>query len=346
MKKILRIISAAVLGLSALSCYDDTDLRATIEEHEAQLEAMKENIASLETLIQAIANSDYVVSVTPLEEDGEEVGYFIKFAESGEIKIYHGKDGDDGQDGDSVFEEIYEKDGYIYFVLTDGTIYNVPMSATDIGTSLDIIFDVEQGVALVPNNDYAINYSIVGASGNTVVRVMWNRNFMFAAVMQATPTSGQLVVGIQSDYFDSIDDPYRDKPYYDDGSFGMTREEYFSSQLTVLVTVSDDKTCITKALNISEGKIESVQDVYVAGAEGGQLKASVRTNIEYKVNIPENCTWLTYVPETKSSVRTDELVFSVASNPDVTSRSVEVEILDEFGYCVESFCIEQNPNTI
>jgi hypothetical protein len=369
MKKLLRFICAAVLGLSAVSCYDDTALRATLDEHQAQLDAMNENIKSLETLIKAIDESDYVVSVDPLMENGKEVGYVIKFAKNGEIRIYHGKDGAagkdgadgqdgndgvdgadgkdgaDGQDGDSIFKDIYEKDGYLYFVLTDGTTHKVPMSASAAVPSLDIVFDVEQGVALVPGNIYLIDYSIVGASGNTVVRVMRNPDFVRAAVKEITPSSGQLIVGIYGYYFDSVDDPDRDEPYFDDGSGDITREEYFRSQLTVHVSVSDDKTSIIKALNIKEGKIESVEDVYTIDAEGGQLKAYVKTDIEYEVRIPEDCNWLTYAPETKSSLRTDELVFSVAAN-DGDSRSVEVELADKFGYPVEWFYIEQKSNVI
>ena len=369
MKKLLRFICAAVIGLSAVSCYDDTALRATLDEHQAQLDAMNENIKSLETLIKAIDESDYVVSVDPLMENGKEVGYVIKFAKNGEIRIYHGKDGAagkdgadgqdgndgvdgadgkdgaDGQNGDSIFKDIYEKDGYLYFVLTDGTTHKVPMSASAAVHSLDIVFDVEQGVALVPGNIYFIDYSIVGASGNTVVRVMRNPDFVRAAVKEITPSSGQLMVGIHDDYFYSVDDPDRDEPYFDDGSGDITREEYFRSQLTVHVSVSDDKTSIIKALNIKEGKIESVEDVYTIDAEGGQLKAYVKTDIEYEVRIPEDCNWLTYAPETKSSLRTDELVFSVEAN-DGDSRSVEVEIVDKFGYPVEWFYIEQKSNVI
>lgn len=369
MKKLLRFICAAVIGLSAVSCYDDTALRATLDEHQAQLDAMNENIKSLETLIKAIDESDYVVSVDPLMENGKEVGYVIKFAKNGEIRIYHGKDGAagkdgadgqdgndgvdgsdgkdgaDGQDGDSIFKDIYEKDGYLYFVLTDGTTHKVPMSASAAVPSLDIVFDAEQGVALVPGNIYLIDYSIVGASGNTVVRVMRNPDYVRAAVKEITPSSGQLMVEIYSDYFDSVDDPDRDEPYFDDGSGDITREEYFRSQLTVHVSVSDDKTSVIKALDIKEGKIESVEDVYTIDAEGGQLKAYVKTDIEYEVRIPEECTWLTYVPETKSSLRTDELVFSVAAN-DGDSRSVEVELADKFGYPVEWFYIEQKSNVI
>lgn len=353
MKKLLRFICAAVLGLSAVSCYDDTALRATLDEHQAQLDAMNENIKSLETLIKAIDESDYVVSVDPLMENGKEVGYVIKFAKNGEITIYHGKDGVDGQDGkngqdgedgldgDMIFRNVYEKDGYMYFILTDGKTYKIPMSASAAVPSLDIVFDVEQGVALVPGNIYSIDYSIVGASGNTAVRVMRNPDFVRAAVKEITPSSGQLMVGIYDDYFDSVDDPDRDEPYFDDGSGDVTREEYFRSQLTVHVSVSDDKTSIIKALNIKEGKIESVEDVYTIDAEGGQLKAYVRADIEYEVRIPEECTWLTYVPETKSSLRTDELEFSVAANSEYDSRSVEVDLIDRLGYPVETLYIFQ-----
>ena len=345
MKKLLRFICAAVLGLSAVSCYDDTALRATLDEHQAQLDAMNENIKSLETLVQAINDSDYIVSVTPLKENGKEVGYVIVFAKNGEIRIYHGASvsgGTEVPEGQCcIFEDIYEKDGYMYFLLTDGTTYKVPMSASAAVPSLDIVFDVEQGVALVPNCGYFIDYSIIGASGNTCVRVMRNTDFIRAIVKEITPSSGQLMVEIFGDYFDSVDDPYRDMPYFEDGAGDITREEYFRSQLTVHVSVSDDKTSIIKALNIKEGKIESVEDVYTIDAEGGQLKAYVKADIEYEVRIPEECIWLTYVPETKSSLRTDELEFSVAANPEYDSRSVEVELIDKFGCPVETLYIVQ-----
>ena len=44
-------------------------------------------------------DNDYVKSVTPVMQDGKEIGYTITFSKSNPITIYHGKDGSDGADG-------------------------------------------------------------------------------------------------------------------------------------------------------------------------------------------------------------------------------------------------------
>ena len=60
---------------------------------------MNTNIASLQTIVGALQNNDYVQSITPLMENGKEVGYTITFTKSGAVTIYHGKDGANGNDG-------------------------------------------------------------------------------------------------------------------------------------------------------------------------------------------------------------------------------------------------------
>lgn len=60
---------------------------------------MNTNISSLKTIVEALQKNDYVTSVTPVTEDGKEVGYTITFSKSGAITIYHGKDGADGTPG-------------------------------------------------------------------------------------------------------------------------------------------------------------------------------------------------------------------------------------------------------
>ena len=103
MKKILLL---AALLLSVVSCYDDSKLWESIEDHELRISELEKlctemntNIASLKTIVTALQNNDYVTGVTPIIENGKEVGYTIEFAKSESITIYHGKDGADGQDG-------------------------------------------------------------------------------------------------------------------------------------------------------------------------------------------------------------------------------------------------------
>lgn len=102
-------IIAILLSISFTACGDDYDDSIIIdrvdnlENRVAQLEEickqMNTNISSLQNIVAALENNDYVTSVTPITKDGKEVGYTIAFTKSQPITIYHGKDGQDGADG-------------------------------------------------------------------------------------------------------------------------------------------------------------------------------------------------------------------------------------------------------
>ena len=106
MKRFLSILSLVFLGLASVACYDDAELRESIEDLDSRVKTletlcseMNTNITSLVAVVNAMQKGDYVVSVSPLKEDGVEVGYRIVFKESGVVDLYHGKDGADGEDG-------------------------------------------------------------------------------------------------------------------------------------------------------------------------------------------------------------------------------------------------------
>ena len=106
MKRFLSILSLVILGFVSTACYDDTDIREAIDDLDGRVTTLETlctelntNLSALTTLVQAMQKGDYVVSVSPLIEDGVEVGYRIVFKESGVVDLYHGKDGADGEDG-------------------------------------------------------------------------------------------------------------------------------------------------------------------------------------------------------------------------------------------------------
>ncbi len=75
--------SAAACLLAACSPYDDTALWNAVEDHEQRLSALEawqtqvnNNIASLQELL---STTDYITAVTPVMQDGQEVGYTIEF---------------------------------------------------------------------------------------------------------------------------------------------------------------------------------------------------------------------------------------------------------------------------
>jgi hypothetical protein len=116
MKRFFIFMLAALSVIACAPNYDDTAIWDELKDHEQRITALETlcnklntNIVSLQTIVNAQQNNDYVTSVTPLMENGVEIGYTITFSKSGPVIIYHGNDGADGKDGSNG------KDG------TDGT---------------------------------------------------------------------------------------------------------------------------------------------------------------------------------------------------------------------------------
>ena len=72
---------------------------SAFEALQLECDKMNRNIAALQEIVSALQNNDYIVSVTPIYEGINEIGYKILFSSGNSITIYHGKDGQDGADG-------------------------------------------------------------------------------------------------------------------------------------------------------------------------------------------------------------------------------------------------------
>ena len=72
---------------------------AAFEALQVECEKMNRNIVALQEIVSALQNNDYIVSVTPIYEGIDAIGYIITFSSGNSITIYHGKDGQDGADG-------------------------------------------------------------------------------------------------------------------------------------------------------------------------------------------------------------------------------------------------------
>lgn len=106
MKKILCFLFAVSILSGCGDDYDDSALTGRVDDLENRVTKLEElckqmntNISSLQALVNALQDNDYITGVTPITKDGETIGYTISFAKSAPITIYHGEDGKDGQDG-------------------------------------------------------------------------------------------------------------------------------------------------------------------------------------------------------------------------------------------------------
>lgn len=128
MKKLWSML-AILAALFIVSCgddYDDTAIKNQINDLEnrvANLEQlcqqMNTNISSMQTILNALQERDYITSITPIKEGDAVIGYTINFAINDPITIYHGKNGADGKDGyvPSIGVAKFEDDGLYYWTL-------------------------------------------------------------------------------------------------------------------------------------------------------------------------------------------------------------------------------------
>ena len=104
-----RMLCALLLcaGLVITGCYDDSAIQEQLgsvneqlKDYELRLEELERltarqntNIESLQTIVTALQDKDYVTNVAPITEGREIIGYTIIFSKSGAVTIYNGKDG-------------------------------------------------------------------------------------------------------------------------------------------------------------------------------------------------------------------------------------------------------------
>ena len=115
-------LTLIVAGSLAVGCYDDSELRNSIEN-------LKSQLSQLQTLVNTLQNDDAVTGVTP-NSDGS---YTIRFKKSGKVTITNGKNGENGKDGEdgkdgkdgSIVNVVKGEDTYS-FIFADGTTVVLP----------------------------------------------------------------------------------------------------------------------------------------------------------------------------------------------------------------------------
>lgn len=125
MKRFLFLSFAVVLLFGCGGDYDDSallDRMNGLEERVAKLEELckqlNADVAALQNLLEAVQASDFVTGITPVEQNGEIVGYVISFAKHDAVTIYHGRKGDSGT---VPAIGVIEIEGVHYWTL-DGTL--------------------------------------------------------------------------------------------------------------------------------------------------------------------------------------------------------------------------------
>ena len=106
MKRIILLICSICLLAGGCKKFDPSELWENINSLDKRVTALEKlckemntNISALQTLVEALEKNDYITNVSPVQNNGEVIGYTISFVYSDPITIYHGEDGEDGEDG-------------------------------------------------------------------------------------------------------------------------------------------------------------------------------------------------------------------------------------------------------
>ena len=132
MKQQIKLTIALCLGIAIMlgGCkkdkYDDAELRKTIEEQQKKADEQQRRIETLEALMAALENNDYITAITPITEAGAQVGYTITFSNSPTITVYNS----------SVTSITQNNDGTATFTLAVGNKITMPF-ALGAGTEAD-----------------------------------------------------------------------------------------------------------------------------------------------------------------------------------------------------------------
>ena len=341
-------------------------LEERIEVLEELCAQINTNVASLQTLIDAVQSNDYITSVTPIVEDEDTVGYTITFTKSGPITIYNGEDGKDGQNGytpeigirqdtdgvyywtldgewlkdgsgdkisaEGVTPQLKIEDGFWYVLYDDGLTWTQLGKATgEDGQDGDSLFE-----SVTEEDGYV--YFVLSNGETIIVPEAQKLEIVFEETEEIGSLPGQT---LRLPYTLTGADPETVIECISKGAWEAEVEitDYASGCVAVTAPnpMTDGKVVVLannsagfsdmKILTFTEGTLTVADDSYELDGNASVLEIEVTTNLDYTVHIPEDAaSWLSIAPTTKSTMRTETLSLSVQGYPVGISRCAVVEL--------------------
>ena len=117
------------------SAIDELETRVT--RLEELCKEMNTNITSLQTIVNVLQTNDFITGVVEIKKDGAIIGYTITFDKHEPITLYHGQDGENGNDGSTPIIGLKQHtDGLYYWTLNgewllDDNGNKLPVSGKD-----------------------------------------------------------------------------------------------------------------------------------------------------------------------------------------------------------------------
>ena len=362
--KYRHLVWLTILCVTLAGCkddFDDSELRKQIADLNGRLTSLEKlcaqmntNISSMQTIVNALQQNDYITGVTPITEGGNTTGYSITFAKNKPITIYHGKNGSSlsaKKDADGIY--YWELNGSWllddennrmkvsgvtpqlkienehWLVSVDGgktwddagTATRDPLFKEVDNSAEDFVkFVFADGTEVqVPKKDtFAISFSeplpLKISAGETVVITYTLSQGGEKTLVKTVCSNGWQAVVNKKDNLS--------------GTITITAPDPITDD-EVLVFVSDGKEkTVMSAISFCIVILDNIQDNTVkVGGGDGNLNLEITSNLEIKA-VPQN-EWIIADEQPQSkALATNHFHFKILANGDKQSRTGHIEVQD------------------
>ena len=375
--KCRHLIWLPVLCVTLAGCkddFDDSELRKQIADLDGRLTSLEKlcaqmntNISSMQTIVNALQQNDYITGVTPITEGGNTTGYSITFAKNKPITIYHGKNG-------SSLSAKKDADGIYYWELNGSWLLddeNNRMKVSGVTPQLKIenehwLVSVDGGktwddagtatrdpLFKEVDNSAEDFVKFVFADG-TEVQVPKKDTFAISfseplplkisagETVEITYTLSQgnektLVKTVCSNGWQAV----VNKQDHTSGTITITAPDPITDD-EILVFVSDGKEkTVMSAISFCIVILDNIQDNTVkVGGGDGNLNLEITSNLEIKA-VPQN-EWIIADEQPQSkALATNHFHFKILANKGEQSRTGHIEVQDMGGKVLKTITVIQ-----
>ena len=362
--KYRHLVWLTILCVALAGCkddFDDSELRKQIADLNGRLTSLEKlcaqmntNISSMQTIVNALQQNDYITGVTPITEGGNTTGYSITFAKNKPITIYHGKNGSSlsaKKDADGIY--YWELNGSWllddennrmkvsgvtpqlkienehWLVSVDGgktwddagTATRDPLFKEVDNSAEDFVkFVFADGTEVqVPKKDtFAISFSeplpLKISAGETVEITYTLSQGNEKTLVKTVCSNGWQAVVNKKDNLS--------------GTITITAPDPITDD-EVLVFVSDGKEkTVMSAISFCIVILDNIQDNTVkVGGGDGNLNLEITSNMEIKA-VPKNEWIITDEQPQSKALATNHFHFKILANGDKQSRTGHIEVQD------------------
>lgn len=368
---LMTVIIFAVIAGGLTSCkYDDSELWNEVRDHESRIAQLEElcnqmntNISSLQTIVSALQDNDYVTSITPITSGSETIGYTINFTKSGPVTIYHGQDGTDGSDGqdgadgqDGITPQLEIENGYWYVSYDNGVQWTRLWKAT--GEDGKDGADGKDGDSMFSRVTYDDEFVYLVLADNTTTLMIPRKDDEFSITFingnYLVCSSGETV---SIPYTLTYGDSNTEVAAMPHGGWEATVEKTDNTSGNIIVTAptpmkdgeiiilaSDGKEkTIMRKLLFKQGVVSIVTKSYLTDSNASTIDVELSTNLNYTVSIPDDVkSWISVSDiQTKATMRDDVVSLAIAANINDATRTATVSFVNSANEVLNTVTISQ-----